>query len=426
MILRTELKLITINYLSISLREVNARIDEGDFAGDANLNGLAAVLAGSEDAFNMDLVEKCESWYQWMIGKLLFTQPDVKKFELGAAAERAINRFGGLSRMTSLDSVLLAVMESDLTQVMHELCTTLDNFWFPAHLLDLLHHADEIDQQPPPAAAPPTAAEDGGGETARPGPGLREFLLLDYASCLMSHRSLWQLGVLYLDNCPAQGLYRLELLLERVPLESERKANKVIGLAAERGLSGVVTQTCKVFGMRALKENRVGAAMSWALRSQDVSFATFLADRLLHEYTSSGSFASSADLLDHLGTGMVLSDRLTFLAKYREFHRLCSEEGAFKAAADLLHSLMWSRLAPKYFWVTLLIDALPFISCETEGALLNSEQTYELMHCLQELVKDESLPKRQRAMLLQHEPKIRMELARNLAVALMDEGDESW
>ena len=52
-----------------------------------------------------------------MIGKLLFTSPDVKKFELGAAAERAINKFGGLSRMTSLDSVLLAVMESDLAQV---------------------------------------------------------------------------------------------------------------------------------------------------------------------------------------------------------------------------------------------------------------------------------------------------------------------
>ena len=68
------------------------------------------------------------------------------------------------------------------------------------------------------------------------------------------------------------------------------------------------------------------------------------------------------------------------------FRRLC-EHGEFKTAADLLHSLMWSRLAPKYFWVTLLVDALPFISCETvaaEGALLNSEQTYELMHCLQE------------------------------------------
>merc|ERR1719412_3184458 len=117
-----------------------------------------------------------------MIGKLLFAQPDVKKFELGAAAERAINKFGGLSRMTSLDSVLLAVMESDLAQVMHELCTTLDNFWFPAHLLDLLHHADEIDH------IGHHQEVGGGGETAQlqPGPGLREFLLLDYASCLMS------------------------------------------------------------------------------------------------------------------------------------------------------------------------------------------------------------------------------------------------
>ena len=52
------------------IREVNARIDEGDFAGDANLNGLAAVLAGSEEAFNLELVEKCESWYQWMIGEI--------------------------------------------------------------------------------------------------------------------------------------------------------------------------------------------------------------------------------------------------------------------------------------------------------------------------------------------------------------------
>jgi hypothetical protein len=31
-------------------------------------------------------------------------------------------------------------------KVMHELCTTLDNLWFPAHLLDLLHHADQLQE----------------------------------------------------------------------------------------------------------------------------------------------------------------------------------------------------------------------------------------------------------------------------------------
>ncbi len=91
----------------------------------------------------------------------------------------------------------------------------------------------------------------------------------------------------------------------------------------------------------------------------------------------------------------------------------------------MLHSLMWSRLAPKYFWVTLLIDALPFISLDGGDVLLGSAQTYEILHCLQELSEDATLPRKQRAQLDTHEPQIRMNLARNLALALMEEGDES-
>ncbi len=152
-------------------------------------------------------------------------------------------------------------------------------------------------------------------------------------------------------------------------------------MASERGMVSVVNSVCKVMGMRALKCNRIGTAMGWALRSQDVHFTTFLADRLLDAYCESSEFTSS-DLLDHLGQSMVVSDRLTFLAKYREFHKLRAH-GEYRAAASLLHSLMWSRLAPKYFWITLLIDALPFISLHGGDVLLGSDQTYEIMHCLQ-------------------------------------------
>ena len=114
-----------------------------------------------------------------------------------------------LGSMTTLDSVLLAVMEMDMSQVMNELCNTLDNFWYPAHLLDLLHHSGSLEsnlgQQ---------------NEQIQAGASLREFLLLEYATCLMTHNSLWQVGALYLDHCPVQGKQRLELLLERVPLTS--------------------------------------------------------------------------------------------------------------------------------------------------------------------------------------------------------------
>ena len=58
--------------------------------------------------------------------------------------------------------------------------------------------------------------------------GLREFLLLEYAACLMSHCSLWQLGAVYLDHCPTQGRQRLEALLASIPPSNEKKANNDI------------------------------------------------------------------------------------------------------------------------------------------------------------------------------------------------------
>jgi hypothetical protein len=41
-------------------------------------------------------------------------------------------------------------------------------------------------------------------------------------------------------------------------------------------------------GMRALGRGDTGAAMAWALKSQDAKFTTYLADRLLAEYATTG------------------------------------------------------------------------------------------------------------------------------------------
>ena len=114
-------------------------------------------------------------------------------------------------------------------------------------------------------------------------------------------------------------------------------------MAAERGLHSVVTSTCKVMGMKALHNNNIGSAMAWALQSGDAKFTTFLADKLLSEYANSGTF-SSTDLLDNLGASIIVSDRLTFLGKYREFHRLVHDSD-FAQAASPLHSFLWSKLS---------------------------------------------------------------------------------
>ena len=61
---------------------------------------------------------KCETWYEYLIGKLLYTNPSVRIYDLPYLAEEAIGLFGGLSTMTTLDSVLLAAMELDIPQVL--------------------------------------------------------------------------------------------------------------------------------------------------------------------------------------------------------------------------------------------------------------------------------------------------------------------
>ncbi len=39
-------------------------------------------------------------------------------------------------------------------------------------------------------------------------------------------------------------------------------------MAAERGMTTVMTSVCKVMGLKALRKDRTGTAMAWALRSQ--------------------------------------------------------------------------------------------------------------------------------------------------------------
>lgn len=49
--------------------------------------------------------------------------------------------------------------------------------------------------------------------------------------------SLWQLAVDYFDHCPEFGRVYLELQIERVPLDTERKALKVLRICEQRQMS---------------------------------------------------------------------------------------------------------------------------------------------------------------------------------------------
>lgn len=157
----------------------------------------------------------------------------------------------------------------------------------------------------------------------------------------MGHKSLWQVGLSYLDHCPNDGTQMIELLLPRIFPENESKCQKILREAKHRGLQDVgkmcmknwflgldslyllafiiafvilVQSVCKVQGMVSLRRGRLGNALCWAVKSQDPSFTSFLADKFLEDYIKSGKL-SSKDLLDNLGCCMLVSDRLIFLGK---------------------------------------------------------------------------------------------------------------
>jgi hypothetical protein len=71
---------------------------------------------------------------------------------------------------------------------------------------------------------------------------------------------------------------------------------------------------CVVHGRTALRHKRLGTALTWALRAQDVALCSSVADAILRAYSLDGNFKIT-DLLDSLGTSMLTSDRLAFLGE---------------------------------------------------------------------------------------------------------------
>ncbi|XP_075942207.1 nuclear pore complex protein Nup85 isoform X2 [Anarhichas minor] len=384
--------------------EVNRCLQDNSFASNQHLEILCKILVGDEDTL-LDHKDLLSTWYHFLVTRLLFCHPTVKPTELHYYAQSCMTMFLDLRSVPEpLDNILLAAFEFDIHQVIKDCSIALNNWWFVAHLTDLLDHCKLLQSH-----------------NLHFGSNLREFLLLEYASGLFTHHSLWQLAVDYFDHCPEFGRVYLELQIERVPLDTERKALKVLRICEQRQMSEQVRSICKIMAMRALRNNRLGSALSWSIRAKDAAFATLISERFLQDYCARGTF-SDLDLIDNLGPAMLLSDRLTFLGKYREFHKLYGEK-RFSEAAKLLLSLMTAKIAPRSFWMTLLTDALPLL--EQKQVIFSADQTHELMFCLEELTSSlnaSDKPPQDEDIELTKVELLRLALARNLAMAIIKEG----
>lgn len=383
---------------------VNTHIENGTFRKHEKLQLIMKIVGGE---LVPEIKQHSQAWYQLMISVLLYTEPTVKYFDLSYHANQCITQFGGPKRLKLLDHIIVSLLENDLNEVIKKLQYTCDSGWAAAHLTNLLYLCGRLTENQKTS------------DLVR----IHEHLLLEYGTVLMSNCSLWQVGVTYLDHCSTEGQARLELLLPRLPLGSEQRVMKIIQMALDRGMPHVANSICKAQGMRCLRNFRIGQALNWALQSQDSGFTTYLADKILQRYATEGVFHSH-DLLDNLGPCMLVSDRLTFLGKYCEFHQLYQNREMRKAAQLLCNLLTW-KISPKYFWLTLLTDALPLLESQ-DVPVFTYEETCQLITCLEELIMEchESLQSK-KSCVIDRTKLIRLALTKNLARALIHEGSIS-
>ncbi|CAG4992390.1 unnamed protein product [Colias eurytheme] len=372
--------------------ECRSKLTSRVLAQQPQLELILKIMIGDYNAFET-IRAKYSSWFDVIGGWILFTTPWAKRRELSSAASACAGL--ATTTRTHLDVMVQAVLEGDLHQVIHEIQQISDNGWFVTHLTDMLYHCGKLQ----------IVDKHQVDVTAR----LRDSLILEYGSLMMEHKSLWSVGLSYLATCPPEGLKRAELLLERIPLDSEAKAMRIIAEANKYGLNEVVQTVCGCMSTRRLCAGLVGGALAWGSRARAPALCRRAAHSALRRYCG----GARADLLPAAGAALLVDGALLLLGKYCDFHRLYKGR-EFKKAAKLLVSLMTSKIVPDYFWETLLLDSLPLL--ETETPVLSAEDTYEIMLCLE--LRSAQLTGEKAELL-------RLALARNLArTALIDDKDE--
>ena len=385
--------------------EVKQILATGYFEEQIPLKNILKILAGNDEALSAIRNEE-STWYHLLVSKLLYTDPFLKSTELITLAEESLCAFGVRGQPAdTTDRVLLAAFNYDLMQVIRESCLFHDNWWFISHFVDLLNSGQQLQNH---------QIQD---ETK-----LRDFLILDYADGIMSHQSLWSMAIDYYDSCGDSGRFRLELTLERIPLTSERLAFKIIDIANKRNLRPVSRTVARVLSLKWLSQNKLSPALVWAIRAEDSTLCSQMSDMILRNFFKTGNFAES-DVLATLGPNMLTSDKLTFVAKYYEFHQL-RNANHLEQAAELLISLISSKISPPFFSIQLISDSLPLL--ESSKNVMTADQMAKLLASLEDLVDRRTplpglrhTPDPPEDVFKEQEMKIRETIARNLARAII-------
>lgn len=402
----------------------------GQFDRYPTLLKIVRLLSRDMDVYQ-DIACDCETWYQLMVAYLLYTDPCIKETDLSELCRRSINIFNKNHpehsqkdpKPNELDEIIISAFEYDLIQVIARCCSYLDdNWWFVTHFVDLLHCSDQLKIH-----------------EIMESDKLRETFLQDFASTLFDDDYFWAIGVSYLDSCTNNGLFHLENLLSRIPIDinDEVKAHKIISIAKKRGLNALSKSICLLLARKwVLKTYRLSEesikvdkykvsreielppavnlsnALYWAVKSGDTPITTYISDQCLFYLCKTGTFPDMS-VFESLQTIPLNNERLAFLAKYYEFKSKIQsanfQDDDLSEAGHLIKALIASKIFPKFICPELLKDVKQLIDLQPQ-LIYPPDKTLELMRSVQEITRQGKIGE---------DIDLRRGLVRNMARALI-------
>ncbi|KAL3993689.1 Nup85 Nucleoporin family protein [Acanthocheilonema viteae] len=347
----------TVSDFISAQEEVRNMCTSGLFRTNAEAEKVAMIIAGDISTITSVSVQ-LDNWFELVPPYLLFVQPGATLPQLRDVVKDCLKIFG-VSKCNGIDAVMCELFSLEALRALHRISTSSTNWWFPAHLADLLQKADER-------------------ITSAFGTDIRQYLIIEYGSSLFSEPGLWQVGFDYLRETGDEGLAHLELLIGQVPVDNETVATKLCSLCDEVGFDQTRKDITRTTAYRLLRARKWGSALSWAIRSRDIEIVSTIADYVVMQ-CAPDQF-SSITVVEHFTEVMLLSSSFAFLHRYYKFRKLLESDQKIKAA-ELLVELIVSNLVPRKFDIILVSDLISILGYDDE-VLLSKDGTEQLLEHL--------------------------------------------
>ncbi|CAB3408240.1 unnamed protein product [Caenorhabditis bovis] len=335
-----------------ALRE---NLKRGRYGTNENIIYLTKLLIGEEKYLHALPKRVLTDWWHLLPFYVLVKNPLATFAEVVDLAENCFAIFhdddGDMEKLRQQDTFWCIVSRDEgnfYQQIMQ-------NPWLSVHLVDLIQKST-LDPELEP---------------------IRRNLLLNYASSLISHSDLWEIGAGYLISCGIEGLLRLESHIESMYIEDDAMAEKLYEICEENRLLDAKSCVTNTMTFRYLKMGHWSAALGWALKSGTKKTIDITVTRIVS--TSTRQELASLNVIKALSDAAVLSlPSLTFLYAYHGFMKVVLSGQVMDCIKHLIPLIMMPDVPTQYYYD--LFDYLITILKEDDrtGHEFPKELLYEL------------------------------------------------